>query len=85
MTTQFITNEKGEKTAVIIPITEYEDMLHQHHFNLELTDEYKNMIDNMLEQENNGKAQYVPFNDIKNRFLPKWGMILFSGLKLKKI
>ncbi len=71
MTTQFITNEKGEKTAVIIPITEYEDMLHQHHLNLELTDEYKNMIDGMIEQENSGKAQYIPFNDIKNRFLPK--------------
>ncbi len=32
MATQFITNDKGEKTAVIIPITEYEDLLHQHHF-----------------------------------------------------
>jgi hypothetical protein len=40
MATQFITNDKGEKTAVIIPITEYKDLLHQHHLNLELTDEY---------------------------------------------
>jgi hypothetical protein len=71
MTTQFITNEKGEKTAVIIPITEYEDMLHQHHLNLELTDEYKNMIDIMIEQEESSKAQYIPLNNIKNRFLPK--------------
>jgi hypothetical protein len=69
MATQFITNDKGEKTAVIIPITEYKDLLHQHHLNLELTDEYKTMIDTMLEQKNNGKAQYIPFSDIKNRFL----------------
>jgi hypothetical protein len=49
MTTQFITNDKGEKTAVIIPISEYEDLLHQHHLNLELTDQYKKMMDTMLE------------------------------------
>jgi hypothetical protein len=71
MSTQFITNDKGEKTAVIIPITEYEDLLHQHHLNLELTDEYKTMMNNMLEQEDNGKATYVSFDDIKNRFLRK--------------
>jgi hypothetical protein len=71
MATQFITNDKGEKTGVIIPITEYENLLHQHHLNLELTDEYKSMIDTMIEQEDNGKAQYVPFSDIKNRFLHK--------------
>ncbi len=71
MATQFITNDKGEKTAVIIPITEYEDLLHQHHLNLELTDEYKTMIDTMIEQEDAGKAKYVPFNEIKNRFLHK--------------
>jgi hypothetical protein len=29
------------------------------------------MIDTMLEQKNNGKAQYIPFSDIKNRFLRK--------------
>jgi hypothetical protein len=71
MATQFITNNKGEKMAVIVPITEYEDMLHQHHLNLELTDDYKKMIDTMLEQEDNGKAQYVQFSDIKNRFFHK--------------
>ena len=71
MATQFITNDKGEKTAVIVPITEYEDMLHQHHLNLELTDDYKKMIDTMLEQEDSGKAQFVQFSDIKNRFLHK--------------
>jgi hypothetical protein len=71
MSTQFITNDKGEKTAVIIPITEYEDLLHQHHLNLELTDEYKTMIDTMLAQEDSGKAQYISFDTIKNRFQRK--------------
>jgi hypothetical protein len=71
MTTQFITNDKGVKTAAIIPINEYEDLLHQHHLNLELTDEYKKMIDNMLDQENTGKAGYVSFSHIKDRFQSK--------------
>lgn len=68
MATQFITNEKGKKTAVIIPISEYENLMHQHHINLELTDEYKTMIDSMLEEEDKGKAKYVSFESIKNRF-----------------
>lgn len=71
MSTQFITNDRGEKTAVIIPITEYEDLLHQHHLNLELTDEYKAMMDTMLEEENSGKAAYVSYQSIKNRFSRK--------------
>jgi hypothetical protein len=71
MKTQFITNGKGETTAVIIPISEYEDLVHQHHLDLELTDDYKSMIDEMLLQEANGKAEYVPFEDIKNRFKRK--------------
>jgi hypothetical protein len=44
-----------EADNMIIPITEYEDMLH-HHLNLELTDEYKAMMDKMLEQELSGKS-----------------------------
>lgn len=44
MSTQFITNEKVKKMAVIFPINGYEDLLHQHHLDLELTDEYKAMI-----------------------------------------
>ncbi|HMG07712.1 MAG TPA: hypothetical protein VK609_04340 [Mucilaginibacter sp.] len=71
MTTQFITNNKGEKTAVIIPISEYEDLLHHHHLNLELTDGYKTMMDAMLDEENNEKAEYVSFQSIKARFLSK--------------
>lgn len=71
MNTQFITNDKGEKMAVIIPIAEYEDMLHQHHLGLELTDEYKSMIDTMLQQEANGEAQYVSLDSIKKNFIVK--------------
>jgi hypothetical protein len=71
MTTQFITNDKGEKTAAIIPIKEYEILLHQHHLNLELTDEYKSMIDAMLDQEGSGQAKYVSFENIRNRFSGK--------------
>lgn len=69
MTTQFITNENGEKTAVIVPIAEYEDLLHQHHLNLELTDEYKSMIDQMLDEEENGRAEYVSFEGISTKYL----------------
>ena len=71
MTTQFITNNKGEKTAAIIPINEYENLLHQHHLNLELTDEYKSMIDTMLHDESNGKVEYVSYKSIKDKFLRK--------------
>lgn len=68
MTTQFITNGKGEKTAAIISISDYKNMLHQHHLNLELTDKYKRMIDNMLEQENTLTAEYASLSSIKDRF-----------------
>ena len=71
MAIQFIINDKGEKTAVIIPITEYENLLHRRHLNLELTDEYKTMMDAMLEQESSGKTPYISFEDIKNRFKGK--------------
>jgi len=71
MTTQFITNDKGEKTAVIIPIAEYEDLVHHHHLDLELTDEYKKMIDAMLQDEADGKAEYVSLENIKTRFSGK--------------
>jgi hypothetical protein len=71
MATQFITNNKGEKTAVIIPVSEYEDLLHQHHLNLDLTDGYKTMMDTMLEQENSGKGEYISFSNIKERFQHK--------------
>jgi hypothetical protein len=68
---QFITNEKGQKTAVIVPIDEYENLLHQHHVGLELTDEYKSMIDAMIVQEGNGMTEYVSMQHIRNRFQRK--------------
>jgi hypothetical protein len=68
METQFVTNGKGEKTAVILPMNEYEDLIHQHHLELELTDEYKTMIDQMLQEETNGTAKYVSLDEIKSRF-----------------
>ncbi|RYY36011.1 MAG: hypothetical protein EOP46_08025 [Sphingobacteriaceae bacterium] len=71
MATQFITNDKGERTAVIVPINEYEDMLHQHHLNLDLTDDYKAMIDKMLEEEANGGVKYVSADVIKGCFRKK--------------
>lgn len=71
MATQFIINDKGEKTAAIVPIDEYENLLHQHHIELELSDEYKLMIDAMLEKEDKGEAEYVSIEVIKSRFLKK--------------
>ncbi|MDB5156725.1 MAG: hypothetical protein JWR50_1432 [Mucilaginibacter sp.] len=71
MTTQFIINDKGEKTAAIVPINEYEDLIHQHHLNLELSDDYKQMIDKMIAQEENGQAKFVSAEDIKSRFMSR--------------
>ncbi len=71
MATQFIVNDKGEKTAAILPIDEYENLLHQHHLELALTDEYKSMIDDMLEKEKSGVAEYVSMEAIKSRFKSK--------------
>ncbi len=69
MATQFIVNEKGEKTAVVLSIDDYENLLQQHHFEFELTDEYKLMIDEMTSQEENGQAEYKTLQEIKTRFL----------------
>jgi len=71
MPVQFITNQKGEKVAVILPICDYENLLHKHHLSLELTDDYKQMMDQMLDEENSGRAQYVWYQNIKDRFLRK--------------
>ncbi|SHN37276.1 hypothetical protein [Mucilaginibacter sp. OK098] len=65
---QFIINDEGEKTAIIIPINEYENLLHQRHLNFEITDEYKTMIDKMLQQEADGSARYVSLSNIKSCF-----------------
>lgn len=71
MTTQFIVNDKGEKTAAIVPIGEYENLLHQHHLNLEVSDEYKSMIDQMISEETNGIAIFTSAENIKSRFMNK--------------
>ncbi|GAB2973769.1 hypothetical protein GCM10027049_04880 [Mucilaginibacter puniceus] len=68
MTTQFIVNDKGEKTAAIVPIGEYENLLHQHHLNLEVSDEYKSMIDQMISEETKGTATFTSAENIKSRF-----------------
>lgn len=71
MATQYIVNEQGEKTGVILPIRDYEELLHQHQHELELTDEYKLMIDQMLKDEDTGTVKYVSFENIKSQFLSK--------------
>jgi hypothetical protein len=68
MAIQFITNDKSERTAAIIPISEYENLLHQHHLSLELTDDYKQMMDKMIDAEDSGNAHYVSYQNIKDRF-----------------
>ena len=65
MKPQFITNDKDEKTATIVSITEYEDLLHKRHLTLTVTDGYKVMIDKMLAEEENDKAKCVSFDTIK--------------------
>ena len=68
MDIQFILNDQGEKTSVIITINEYEGFLHKRHQNLELTEEYKIMIDEMMEQEAKQTPQYLSLADIKKTF-----------------
>lgn len=69
MATQYIVNDKGEKTAVIVPINEYENLLHQHQYDLELSDEYKLMIDQMMAKEDHEKVRYITFKDVKKQLL----------------
>lgn len=68
MTTQFIVNEKGEKTSVIIPINEFEDLINNNHLNWELTDDYQAMMDEMIREEESGEAKYLSLEDIQKRF-----------------
>jgi hypothetical protein len=42
--------------------------LFNQHYELELSDEYKLMIDEMLEKENNGETEYVSLETIKKSF-----------------
>ena len=68
METQFIVNNEGEKIAVVLSLKDYEDLVHQQHLNLELTDDYKLMIDQMIDQEKNKQAKYKSLQEIKSRF-----------------
>lgn len=52
MATPFKVNDQGQKTPATV----------------ELSDEYKLMIDEMLEKEEKGEAEYVSIETIKNRF-----------------
>jgi len=54
MATQPIINDKLDKTALTTG---------------ELSDEYKLMIDQMIEKEDNGEAEYISLKNIKARFL----------------
>lgn len=71
MATQFVTDENGKRTSVIISIEDYENLLHQHQRDLELTDDYKKMMDEMLLKEDDGTATYVSADHIKSKFMPK--------------
>jgi len=68
MDIRFILDSKGEKTAIIIPINEYEDFLYRSHRVLEITDEYKNMIDAILIEEDEQTVSYLTLVDIRKRF-----------------
>lgn len=82
METQFIVNDKGEKTAVVLSLKDYENLLNRSNFDLELSDEYKAMIDNMSKLEENGKAEYKTLQEIQTRFLNRWAtMKYFSDLR----
>lgn len=64
-----IVNDKGEKTAVVLSLEDYENLLNRGNFDFELSDEYKAMIDNMTMQEENGQAEYKTLQEIQTRFL----------------
>ena len=56
MGAQFIVNDKGEKTAVI---------------DCEFTDNYREMMDSMLKDEEEKHISYISLKCIKDRFLSK--------------
>ena len=70
MTTQFIVNEKGERTSVIIPIDEFEELINIAQVHLEPGPKYKAMIDQMLKEEEEGAAEYVSLEEIE-KILPR--------------
>lgn len=52
MPTPFKVNDKEQKTPATV----------------ELSEEYKLMIDEMLKKENNGEAQYISMENMKNHY-----------------
>ena len=70
MTTQFIVNEKGERTSVIIPINEFEELISAAQIHMEPGPKYKAMMDQMLKEEKDGTAEYVSLEEIE-KILPR--------------
>jgi PHD/YefM family antitoxin component YafN of YafNO toxin-antitoxin module len=59
MKTQYITNEKGKKTAVILPVRDYENLLL-------IAEEYEDIktFDAAMLRLNEGKDVIVSFEDV---------------------
>lgn len=82
MATQFIVNDKGEKTGVVLSLEDYENLLNRGNVDFELSDEYKSMIDNMTKLEENGQAKYKTLEEVQTRFLNR-GVSMKSVFGLK--
>lgn len=61
METQFITNEKGEKTGVILTIKDDEKLL-------DIAEEYADIkaFDEAVKKIEQGKETIIPFEEVKN-------------------
>ena len=59
MKTQFITNESGRKTAVILPVRDYEKLL-------AIAEEYEDIkvFDNAMSRIKNGEESLISFDDV---------------------
>lgn len=59
MKTQFIINEKGVRTAVILPIKDYKKLL-------QVEEEYKDIqaFDKAIRRIKGGKEDMIPFGDV---------------------
>ncbi len=59
MKTQYITNESGKKTAVILPVKDYEKLLL-------IAEEYEDIkaFDNAINRLNTGEDTIVSFEDV---------------------
>ncbi len=59
---QFLTNEKGERTAVVLPLNEYERLVAAAE---ELEDIA--LYDEAKARERRGEAEYVPWESVRDR------------------